>query len=291
MTTPPDIEALRATRAREVPLAVLDLEMTGLDPDKDRVCEIAILRATGAEIHAELHSLVRPGRKLSAGARRVTGLTERDLADAPPFADVAEAVAGLLDGAVVLSHNVAHDLAFLHRAFQDAGVAWPPPMTADTLLMARRLFAFPKNDLRSVASALGVPAPAHRALADARTTLDVWNRMLDVLDPSGSLTFGELDALVDALAPNSPMRLAQQRQLREALTALRSVYIAYASTEPGAQATLPQRREIAIWRLKLPYIQAWCYLRGGERVFRLDRIRTVEAGERPYEIPPHDPRI
>lgn len=282
---------LRDLALREAPIAVLDLEMTGLDPTKDRVCEIAIVRMNGAELHAELHSLVRPGKKLSAGAKRVTGLNEADLVGAPPFSDIADAVAGLLDGAIVLSHNVAHDLAFLHREFDAAEILWPPPTTADTLLMARRLFAFPKNDLKSVAAEFGLPAPAHRALADAHTTLSVWRRMLDVLDPDGMLTFGEFDDLVSALAPNSPQRLVQQRVLKDALRSQRSVFIAYASTEPGAVVAPPTRREIAIWRLKVPYIQAWCYLRGGERIFRLDRIRTVEEGVRVYEIPPHDPRI
>ena len=34
-----------------------------------------------------------------------------------------------------------------------------------------------------------------------------------------------------------------------------------------------------------PRVQGWCYLRKGERVFRLDRMRTVEPAGRPYDIP------
>ena len=51
------------------------------------------------------------------------------------------------------------------------------------------------------------------------------------------------------------------------------------------------RREIGVWMLNLPYIQAWCYLRQGERIFRLDRIQQVLPGGRTYEIPSFKPRI
>ncbi len=274
---------------RTVPIAVLDLEMTGLDPESDRVCEVAVVRVDGTVVLAEIQALVNPGMRMSSAATRVTGITDAMLRGAPTFADVAGDVAELLEGAVIVSHNVTHDLEFLHREFDRAGRPLSPPIAADTLLMARRLFAFPRNNLQAVCEPLGVvPEVTHRALSDARTTLGVWRRMLEVLDPDGTVTLGEMIGLIDALAPNSPLRLHQQRVLRTAHRHQTTVWIEYQATEAPRGVV---KREIGIWRLHLPHIQAWCFLRDGERVFRLDRIRTVETGERCYEIPKFEPRI
>lgn len=270
--------------ARKVPVAVLDLEMTGLDASHDRICEVAVVRGEDGTFVAEFQSLVRPGVKVSAGALRVHGLDDKALADAPAFDALLDSISRILEGAVVVGHNVAHDLEFLHRAFELAGRTLPPPVSVDTLLISRRIFAFPKNNLPTVCAMLGVPSGSfHRALADARSTWAVWNRMLEILDPQGEVTVGELIELISALAPNSPLRLHQQRLLREAFRSQRTVIIDYASHEASPIGAC--RREISIWRLKLPYVQAWCFLREGERVFRFDRIRSVEPGVREAEVP------
>ncbi len=276
--------------AREAPVAFLDLEMTGLDPQKDRVCEVAVIRANGPEVLAEYQALVHPGVKMTTSARKVHGISDEMLDRAPRFRMLAADVAELCADAVIVSHNVTHDLDFLLKEFEAAGVPFAPAAAVDTLLMSRRLFAFNKNNLHLVAEQLGVPTEgAHRALLDARITFAVWHRMLEVLDPRGVVTLRELAALIDALAPNSPLRLMQSRTLKDAFDHLQTVWIEYNSTDGQNHGSV--RREIGIWRLKLPYIQAWCFLRDGERVFRLDRIRTVEKGERDYAIPQFQSRI
>jgi DNA polymerase-3 subunit epsilon len=275
---------MRSLPVRSVSVAVLDLEMTGLDPLVDRVCEVALVRAEGSAVVEEFQSLVRPGVRMSAGAVRVHGLRDQDLVDAPAFEEVSERVRSVLEGALLIGHHVTHDLEFLQAEFDRAPQPLAPPLYVDTLLIARRLFAFPKNNLASVCSGLGISVGSlHRALHDARATLAVWQRMVEILDPDGTLTVGELIDLVGALAPNSPRRLHQQRLLAEAFRAGRTVIIDYASHE--AMPIGAARREIGIWRMKPPYVQAWCFLRQGERVFRFDRIRAVEEGSREYEAP------
>lgn len=284
--------SLLACRAREAPVAVLDLEMTGLSPDGDRICEVAVVRAVGRAVVREYQSLVRPTVPMSPGAFECHGITAAMLADAPPFAEVAEQVAELLEGAVLISHNVPFDLGFLSREMEQAGVPLaPPPVTLDTLLIARRLFAFPRNNLGEVCRRLDVPLDrAHRALADARATFDAYHRMLEIVDPDGDVAVREIADLLGALAPNSPLRLRQQQILRDCFRELRTVWIDYQSTSDPAAGLV--RREVATWVLRLPRIQGYCYRRQAERVFRLDRMRTVRRGERQYVVPPDvEPRI
>ena len=157
-------------------------------------------------------------------------------------------------------------------------------------MIARRLFAFPRNNLATVCESLGVRLNnAHRAMGDAQATFEVFFKMVDILDPKNEVTVRELVDLVDALAPDSPLRLSQQGLLKHAFRERCTVWIDYKSTgDPSVGAI---RREVGIWFLRLPKIQAWCYLRNGERVFRLDRMIRVKLGQREYEVPKFNRRI
>lgn len=269
---------------RSAPVAVLDLEMTGLSPEGDRVCEIAVVQGAAGKVHREFQTLVHPGVPMSTGARSCTGITDAMLIGAPIFAEIAGDVVSALKGAIVVAHNVDFDLGFLHRELDGTPVVLPPPVTLDTLSMARRLFAFKRNGLLDVCRELSIPiSTAHRALSDARATFDLFARMVEILDPAGQVTVRELSDLVGALAPNSPLRLQQQQILRDAWRERRSVWLEYQSTSDPISGRLV--REVDIWFLRLPKLQGWCHLRQAERVFRLDRIREVRLGARTYDIP------
>jgi len=274
----------REDRARGVTVAVLDLELTGLSPRSDRICEVAVVRGADGEVHEDYSVLVRPDVKMSPEAVACTGITDDLLSEKPEFDAVAPRTAEMLHDAVVVAHNVPFDLGFLHREMDAAEVEFKPPMTLDTLMMARRLFAFPKNNLYEVCSQLGVEVDReHRALDDARVTFSVYHRMMEILDPDGSVTVGELQGLVAALAPNSKLRVKQRRTIRECHRDRVSLWIDYQSTSDPAEGLI--HREIEVWHARFPRIQGWCRLRNAERVFRLDRIVKVERGERTYDIP------
>ena len=269
-------------------MAVLDLELTGLDPEKDQICEVAIVRCD-KEVK-EYQTLVKPTVEMSPGARKVHGISDEMLSDAPCFAEVAPRVRRLIDDAVVVCHNVAFDLCFLHRAFEDLGLELPPPVTLDTLLMSRRFFAFRRNDLASACAKMKIDFQgAHRALADARVTYQLLRRIMEIIDPDERVTVQELSDLMGALAPNSPLRLRQQQTIRDGLRRGRTIWIDYQATNDPTVGLI--HREVGVWHVKLPRMQGWCYLRQSERVFRLDRIRKVWPGVHPYDIPDFKRRI
>jgi len=163
-------------------------------------------------------------------------------------------------------------------------------MVIDTLAIARRVFAFRRNSLGAVCEELGVEAsPQHRALGDARACREVFHRMIEVLDPSWQMSVGELLDLVRLLEPGSPFRMGQQELLRESYRDRRTVWIEYPSGHDEHYEI--SRRELGIWKIRLPRVQGWCYLRDGERVFRVDRMKQVGRGERGYLIPDFKDRI
>jgi DNA polymerase III epsilon subunit family exonuclease len=168
------------------PFAVVDVETTGLDPRTDRIVEVAVVGCDGrGEIVSEWSSLVQPER--DPGPTGVHGITADDLAAAPRFAEVADALGSRLVGHVVTAHNLAFDARFLHEEWARAGVERPRLPGLCTLTLSRDLHPDRADgySLAACAAAAGIDQPdAHRALADARVTASLLGALLASV-PSG----------------------------------------------------------------------------------------------------------
>ncbi|HHH10983.1 MAG TPA: 3'-5' exonuclease, partial [Sorangium sp.] len=163
-------EQLFAAPIDEVPLAFIDLEMTGLDPAADHVIEICIERVRAGVVVAALTSLVRPSARCVVDGG-VHGLREQDLATAPTFAQLTMRISSLLRGAVVVAHAVKHDIAFLQTEYQRAGQPFSPPVYVDTLAIARRTLERPAYGLAALAQHFDIENPKpHRAANDVSVT-------------------------------------------------------------------------------------------------------------------------
>ena len=96
-------------------LAIIDVESTGAHPVRDRITEIAILRIEDGEVVARWESLVAPGQSIPPLIEQVTGISDAMVADAPPFAAVADTVAALLEGCVFVAHSARFDFGFIRN--------------------------------------------------------------------------------------------------------------------------------------------------------------------------------
>lgn len=171
------------TLMTDLPFVAIDVEATGLDPNEDRVIEVAcVLFARG---QVERHGwLINPGRPISEESRAVHNISDDDVRDAPSFAQVAEQIVAVLGRGVPLAYNADFDRAFLMAEFGRVsptgerpdvpalrkGVDW-----LDPLVWARELQQAEKSkSLSSVAERLGIEAgTAHRAVDDAHTAARV----------------------------------------------------------------------------------------------------------------------
>jgi len=256
------------------PLAVVDVETTGLSPRYgDRVVEVGLLRVEGGR-EVTFESVVNPRRPISPGATAVHGITEEMVAMAPRFGDLADHVWRLLDGAILVGHNAPFDWSFLNAERRDLGL---PPLEnplIDTLALARQHFAFPRNSLGAIARELGLPVPVqHRALADVRTTWEVFKRFLADLSARGMIA---LEALY---VP--PARIPREEgiplppELAEALAGRRRLQLRYVSAHQVE--TVREVEPLEVMPLgDYFYLRAFCHLRGGERTFRQDRVIAME---------------
>jgi DNA polymerase-3 subunit epsilon len=153
---------------------VLDVETTGLQPSRQRIIEIAIVRFAGGVICNQWESLCNPERRVPVYITKLTGIDDDLLTNAPSFAAIANDVVELLDGAVIVGHNVAFDLNFLNEELKRLGLNPVVNERVDTLALASRLIpSLRKPTLSAVAEKLGLQAPPsgrHRAGPDAALT-------------------------------------------------------------------------------------------------------------------------
>lgn len=181
----------------DVTFAVLDLETTGLSPDRDRITEVGVVKARGGEVLGELATLVHPGRAIPPGITAVTGITSAMVAGHPPIEAVLPTLLEFLGDSVLVAHNAGFDTRFLAAALQRHGL---PPLglqVVDTAAVARRVL---RDEVRSVklsrlATHFRSPVtPDHRALTDARATLHVLHGLLERVGSLGATTLADLQA-------------------------------------------------------------------------------------------------
>ena len=266
-------------KQQELPtLAFVDVETTGLSPaSKDKICEIAVLRCEPRGHPVAWHSLVNPGRPITPEAAAVNGITDEMVQGAPPFERLAERVMGLIEGAVLVCHNVSFDAGFLSAEFEACGMEMPDIPAVDTLRIARQHFFFPSNRLGSIAAHLNIEArEKHRAMADVYTTRRIFAYFWNELNKRG---ITELDRLfVPGTAPGERRGKSSDfpQILEEAIRNSRSVRLWYLSGS-GRETTRVVRplRITGFWDYRC--LEAFCRMRNEKRMFRLDRIMKMEV--------------
>ena len=88
------------------PLAVIDLETTGLNVDSDRIVEISVLviRPDGSRVSKTRR--VNPGIPIPPEATAVHGIHDADVAGEPRFAQIAAGFLEFLTGADLAGYNI-----------------------------------------------------------------------------------------------------------------------------------------------------------------------------------------
>lgn len=155
---------------------ICDVETTGLDPQKDEIIEIALLRLENGEISGHFHSLVRPGGPIPPFIRRLTGLDELTLAGAPALPEILPAVLSFIGRSPLLGHHISFDRDFLQVA---SGKTLSNELY-DTRELARILLpTAPSYRLSSLCRLLGIRQEApHRALSDTLATASLYRFLL-----------------------------------------------------------------------------------------------------------------
>ena len=213
------------TPLREVTFVVVDLETTGGSANTRDITEVGAVKVRGGEVLGEFQTLVNPGAAIPPFIAVLTGITDAMVAGAPPVDAVLPAFLEFARGSVLVAHNAPFDVGFLRSACATTARAWPGFQSLDTARLARRVLTrdeAPDCRLATLARILRSPTlPEHRALADARATVDVLHALFERL---GNLGVQSLEELATFSAQVDP-EVRRKRHLAADMPTAAGVYV------------------------------------------------------------------
>jgi len=211
---------------RDLTFCVVDLETTGGSAQAgSMITEVGAVKVRAGEILGEFQTLVNPRSEIPAFIAVLTGISNSMVADAPPIDSVLPSFLEFARGCVLVAHNAPFDVGFLKHFAEKLGHPWPGFEVVDTALLARRVVTrdeAPNCKLSSLARAFGSSTtPNHRALADARATVDVLHALLERVGSQGVHTLEELQTYSSRV--NTAQR--RKRHLADGLPHAPGVYL------------------------------------------------------------------
>lgn len=171
----------------------VDLETTGLNPKTDRIIEIGAVKVEKGIRTGTFETFVNPGRKLTERITELTGIRDEELADAPDIREVLPELLAFAEEEVLLGHSVLFDYSFLKKAAVNQRLTFEK-QGIDTLKIARTFLpGLESRSLDFLCRYYEIPHKAHRALADARATCALYEKLYE--------EFGEKEDAARLFAP------------------------------------------------------------------------------------------
>ncbi len=157
---------------------VIDLEMTGLNAKTDRILEVAAVRIRDGREEDYFSALVNPEVALSEKVISLTGISQKEAEAGCPMDETIQKFLTFLGEDVLVGQNIIFDYAFLKQWAVNHKI--PLEKSAvDTLKLARQFLPTEqKKDLESLCRYFKIERiNAHRALDDARETVQIFERL------------------------------------------------------------------------------------------------------------------
>lgn len=197
LLTPKISASLRDSPLNDLVYVVFDTETTGLDPSTDEVVQLAAVRVVnGKLVEGEaLDTLVNPTIDIPQRSSKVHGITNDIVVNAPKFGDVCTKFHGFASASVLVAHNAAFDMAFLHKQARMQGPVFDHPVIDTVLLSAAVFGGSAVHTLDAICERLSIEIPAdkrHTAMGDSLATAKAFVAMIRILKERGIETFGAL---------------------------------------------------------------------------------------------------
>ncbi len=211
---------------RDVTFCVVDLETTGGSAQAgSMITEVGAVKVRGGEVLGEFQTLVNPHTEIPAFIAVLTGISNSMVAGSPSIDSVLPAFLEFAAGTVLVAHNAPFDVGFLRHFAERQGRVWPAFEVVDTAVLARRVITrddAPNCKLSSLARAFGsTTTPNHRALSDARATVDVLHGLMERVGGLGVQTLEELQTFSSRVSPAQ----RRKRHLADGLPHSPGVYL------------------------------------------------------------------
>ena len=190
---PEDIDLRKST------FVVFDVETTGLSVEYNEIIEIGAVKVKDGLIIDTFSTFVKPNESITEFITNLTSITNEMVMNAPKIEDVFEDFVKFIDGCILVAQNADFDTGFLYHLIKKFNLPEKRFACIDTLDLARSMYptGLKNYKLETIAKYLKVEIEQqHRAIHDARTTTNVFNRMLSDIYASGVNTYYELMGLM-----------------------------------------------------------------------------------------------
>lgn len=186
---------------KEITFVVIDLETTGGAPHLGAaITEIGAVKVRAGEVLGEFKTFIDPQHPVPSYITSLTGITDEMLFQAPNIKEIFPSLLeflGTQSETVLVAQNAPFDLSFLTHAARAHQFEWPEFPVLDTAIIARKVLTrdeAPNCKLATLAAFFGTETtPNHRALDDARATVDVFHGLLERLGSHDIYTLEELN--------------------------------------------------------------------------------------------------
>ncbi len=154
---------------------IIDIETTGGSPGKEKITEIAIYQYNGQEITGEFSTLINPEKNIPYFITQLTGISNKMVASAPKFYEVAKKIVELTEGKIFVAHNVNFDFNFVKSEFDQLGYQFTRDKLC-TVQLSRKIIPGRKSySLGNLCKDLDIRINGrHRAAGDALATLKLF---------------------------------------------------------------------------------------------------------------------
>lgn len=193
----------------------IDCETTGLDPQQDRVIEVAVMCFDAGQVYEQMETLVNPECEIPETSIAIHHITPDMVQGKPTIAEVLPEVLRMIGNHIIVGHGVGFDIDILAVAAERHAIPCKirQNLYLDTLRMARLYGESPINSLEHLRKHFNIPLEgAHRAMSDVIVNREVFKCL--------SKRFKTTDQLFEALSrpimmANMPLGKHKGRSLKE----------------------------------------------------------------------------
>ena len=177
------------------PLAIFDLETTGVNVTQDRICEIAIIKVSPDGNEEKYYRRINPEISIPAEITAIHGISNEDVKNEPTFKAVAQEIADFIQGADLAGFNSnKFDIPVIAEEFMRAGL--DPSLSTRKFVDVQNIFH--KMEQRTLVAAYkfycnAELVNAHNAMSDTEAT---WNVLKAQIEKYPDLK-EDIDSLAD----------------------------------------------------------------------------------------------
>ncbi len=158
-------------------ICFVDVETTGTNAYYNRLIEIGILKTIDGKIVKDYKTLINPQTYVDPFIENLTGISAKDLENAPTFETVAAEIYEILSDSFFVAHNVSFDYGFLRSEFKRLDIKLSLKHFC-TVKLARLLYpALKRHNLDSIIENFDIKCEnRHRAFDDAKVLFEFYKK-------------------------------------------------------------------------------------------------------------------